>query len=205
MRTPIVFTFLLAACGPKAPARPPRPEPLAERVVYDFETAVLSGRAAFTALFDFAEVGAFEILLRRHDLLGRMPDLTDEEKADLAKDDGTPYPPERERRNVGNFYQRLAQRTVGTGGCRVEPLHWDYNELLGVPFEPLPPGNEAYAPLRTRINAQLEGGGVVGIRCAGGKGGLALVYSPRPSERGYDIITIYDDGLAPASEASGRP
>jgi hypothetical protein len=192
----IAAAGLIAACGgPKAPPRPPRPEPLPERVVHDFETAVLAGRDAFTELFDFAEVGAFEILLRRHDLLGRLPDLTDEEKADLAKDDGTPYPAERERRNVGNFYKRLAQRTVGTGGCRVEPLHWDYNQQLGRPFEPLPPGNEAYDPLRTRINAQLEGGGVVGIRCAGGKGGLALVYSPRADARGYAIITIYDDGI----------
>ena len=26
------------------------------------------------------------------------------------------------------------------------------------------------------------------------KGGLALVYSPRSNARGYDLITIYDDG-----------
>lgn len=180
--------------GPARPARAPVPATLAERVVFDFETAVLTDRAAFEALFDFAEVGAFEILLRRYDLLGRLPDLTDAEKAVLAAEDGTPYPPERERRNVGNFYKFLAQRTVGTGRCAAAPPRWRYNQLLGVPFEPLPPGHEAYEPLRVRINAQLEGGGVIGIRCAGGKGGLALVYSPRRSSRGYDIITIYDDG-----------
>lgn len=194
----LVLALMTAACGARssAPARAPRPSTMPEQVVYDFESAVLTSRAEFETLFDFAEVGAFEILLRRYDLLGRLPDLTDEERANLAKDDGTPYPAERERRNVGNFYKRLAQRTVGTGNCRAEEPHWDYNRLLGVPFEPLPPGHEAYEPLRVRVNAQLEGGGVIGIRCAGGKGGLALVYSPRPEKpRGYDIITIYDDGL----------
>lgn len=184
-----------AAGGGAAKVRAPRPATLPEQVVYDFETAVLTSRDAFTELFDFTEVGVFEILLRRYDLLGRLPDLTEAERADLAKDDGTPYPPERERRNVGNFYKRLAQRTVGTGDCRAETPHWNYNRQLGVPFEPLPPGHEAYEPLRVRINAQLEGGGVVGIRCRGGRGGLALVYSPRDNARGYDIITIYDDGI----------
>lgn len=202
MRIAIASFFLLAACsGAGKPARAPRPATLPEQVVYDFETAVLTSRAEFETLFDFAEVGAFEILLRRYDLLGRLPDLTDEERASLAKDDGTPYPPERERRNVGNFYKRLAQRTVGTGGCRAEAPRWNYNVQLGVPFEPLPAdtaNHDAYELLRVRINAQLEGGGVIGIRCAGGKGGLALVYSPRPPAdrpRGYDIITIYDDGV----------
>ncbi|MBE7450454.1 MAG: hypothetical protein HS111_16615 [Kofleriaceae bacterium] len=185
-----------AACGSRAPSRPPRPASVPEQVVYDFEAAVLDGRAAFEGLFDFVEVGAFEILLRRYDLLGRLPYLTDEERADLEADDGTPYPPERERRNVGNFYKRLAQRTVGTGGCAAAPPRWRYNQLLGVAFEPLPPGHEHYEALRLRVNAQLaRGGGVIGIRCAGGKGGLALVYSQRDSARGYDIITIYDDGV----------
>jgi hypothetical protein len=201
MRSVIAPLFILvAACsGTSKPARAPRPATMPEQVVHDFETAVLASRAEFETLFDFVEVGAFEILLRRYDLLGRLPDLTDEERASLEQDDGTPYPPERERRNVGNFYKRLAQRTVGTGACRAETPRWNYNVQLGVAFEPLPPDtadHDAYELLRVRINAQLEGGGVIGIRCAGGKGGLALVYSPRPDQpRGYDIITIYDDGL----------
>lgn len=197
----------LAACthgAPSAPApapkaawpAPPAGTPLPEKVVWDFEHATLAGFEPWVGLFDFAEVGAFEILLRRYDLLGRLPDLTDEEKAKLALDDGTPYPPARERRNVGRFYQRLAQPTVGTGGCTAGPPHWRYNQLLGVPFPPLPPGHEHYEPLRQRINAQLErGGGVIGIRCTGGRGGLALVYTPVANPRGYDLITIYDDGV----------
>ncbi len=195
----LAMTFAAGACGPKAPARPPRPATLPEQVVYDFETAVLTSKDAFTELFDFVEVGAFEILLRRYDLLGRLDDLTDAEIADLEKDDGTPYPPEREKRNVGNFYRRLAQRTVGTGGCRAETPRWAYNRLMGQPFEELPEDfpeeqRPAYETLRVRVNAQLEKGGVIGIRCDGGTKGLALVYSTRENARGYDIITIYDDG-----------
>lgn len=193
------IVLVAGACGPTAPSRAPRPATLPEQVVHDFEAAVLTSKDAFTELFDFAEVGAFEILLRRYDLLGRIDDLTDAEIANLEKDDGTPYPPERERRNVGNFYKRLAQRTVGTGGCRVEAPHWEYNRLLGLPFEELPADfpeelRPAYETLRQRINAQLAKGGVVGIRCTGGEQGLALVYSERANARGYDIITIYDDG-----------
>jgi hypothetical protein len=188
------------ACGPKGPTRPPRPATLPEQVVYDFETAVLTSKEAFTDLFDFVVVGEFEILLRRYDLLGRLPDLTDEEIASLEKDDGTPYPPEREKRNVGNFYKRLAQRTVGTGGCRAEEPHWEYNKLMGKPFEELPEDftpeeqRPAYEKLRQSINAQLAKGGVIAIRCTGGTKGIALVYSERANARGYDIITIYDDG-----------
>lgn len=189
-----------AACGPKGPTRPPRPDTLPEQVVYDFETAVLTSQDAYVDLFDFVVVGEFEILLRRYDLLGRIPDLTDEEIAGLEQDDGTPYPPEREKRNVGNFYKRLAQRTVGTGGCRVETPHWDYNKKMGLPFEELPDDftpeeqRAAYETLRQSINAQLAKGGVVGMRCTGGTKGLALVYSERANARGYDLITIYDDG-----------
>ncbi len=185
------------ACGPTPPPRAPRPASLPEQVVYDFETAVLTSREAWLELFDFVEVGGFEILLRRYDLLGRISDLTDDERADLEADDGTPYPPARERKNVGNFYARLAQRTVGTGACTAAPPRWNYNVLLGLPFDPLPAGqadHDAYEALRVRINAQLDNGGVIGIRCAGGHGGLALVYSQRADARGYAIITIYDDG-----------
>ncbi len=203
MKAAALALALTAGCGGAAAVnnptgdpwpRAPLPASLAERVVWDFEHATLAGPERWIELFDFVEVGAFEILLRRYDLLGRLTDLTDEEKAQLAAEDGTPYPPERERRNVGRFYKLLAQRTVGTGRCAGATPRWAYNQQLGVPFEPLPPGNERYEPLRLRINAQLEGGGVIGIRCQGGAKGLALVYSPRRSARGYAIITIYDDG-----------
>lgn len=199
----LVALALATGCGgagaiknPTGDPWPPAPPPagLAERVIWDFEHATLAGQDRWIELFDFTEVGAFEILLRRYDLLGRLADLTDEDKAELAAEDGTPYPPERERRNVGKFYKLLAQPTVGTGSCVGAAPHWAYNRKLGEPFEALPPGHEAYEPLRQRINAQLEGGGVIGIRCRGGAKGLALVYSPRRSARGYAIITIYDDG-----------
>jgi hypothetical protein len=65
-----------------------------------------------------------------------------------------------------------------------------------VPFEPLPPGNESHEALRQKVNTYLDNGqgGVVAIRCTGGKGSLALVWSKKPTPRGWDIVTIYDDG-----------
>jgi hypothetical protein len=53
-----------------------------------------------------------------------------------------------------------------------------------------PPG---YELLRTHANAWLAKGGVVSLRCTGGKGGLALVYTANDTPRGYSLITIYDD------------
>ena len=198
-REAIVGLVVASACGggqgggsttPQPPASPP------ERVVFDFERATLASKDQWVQLFDFVAVGEFEILLHRYDLLGRLPNLTDEEKAQYKGEDGTPYPPERERRNVGNFYAFLAQRTVGTGNCTAAPPRFHYNQLLGVPFDPLPPGNESHEKLRQKVNSYLENGqgGVIGIRCQGGHGGLALVWTKRPNPRGYDIITIYDDG-----------
>jgi len=206
-----VVTLVLAACGPAAapepvkPSQPdvvtpvvaaakPRPATMPERVVFDFEQAVATSRDAFVDLFDFVAVGEFEILLHRYDLNGRLKNLPYDLKLQFAAEDGTPYPAERERRNVGNFYPSLAQRTVGTGDCtRVEP-RTGYAKLLGVTFEPLPaeapPG---YEKLRTTVNAYIAKGGVVGIKCRGGEGGLALVWTERPNQRGYDLITIYDD------------
>jgi hypothetical protein len=120
--------------------------------------------------------------------------LPDDIKAQFAAEDGTPYPPERERRNVGNFYGMLAQRTVGTGGCTLVEPRTRYGKLLGAQFDPLPEGTPpGYETLRTAVNGYLAKGGVVGLRCSGGKGGLALVWTERPNARGYDLITIYDD------------
>ncbi len=203
MRRAALVALALGACGPKAApgaplangtwSPPPPTASLAERVVWDFERATLAGQEAWIALFDFDEVGAFEILMHRYDLLGRLPKITDKQKAEYAAEDGTPYPAARERKNVGRYFRWLIAPRVGTGGCVAAAPRWNYNKLLAT-YEPLPPGNEAYEPLRQRVNAQLVGGGVVGIRCSGGKGGLALVYSPRDDARGYALVTIYDDG-----------
>ena len=86
----VTLALALAGCGPQA-ARPgggswapaPAGATLADKVVWDFEHATLAGQAEFASLFDFAEVGAFEILLHRYDVLGRMP-LPDARKAALA-------------------------------------------------------------------------------------------------------------------------
>jgi hypothetical protein len=186
---------LAAACGPKPSSEAPAKTSIEDRVVAEFERATLAGLDAWVEQFDFVAIGEFEILLHRYDLLGRL-ELTPEERAAYEAEDGTPYPAERERTNVGNFYKILGQRTVGTGGCSAGPPRFRYNQLLGQPFEPLPPGNESHEALRTKVNTYLENGqgGVIAIRCKGGKGSLALVWSRKPNDRGYDIVTIYDDG-----------
>jgi len=191
----------LAAAGcPKPPPQPPPPPPeprkltMPEKVVADFEVAVLTSQDAFIALFDFAAVGEMEILLHRYDLNGRLSSLTDQEKAEFAAEDGTPYPAEREERNVGNFYQILGQRTVGSSGrCVAGEPRTRYGKLLGS-YPPLPEGTPPkYETLRAHANEWLARGGVVGLKCRGGRGGLVLVYTAKDNPRVYDLITIYDD------------
>jgi hypothetical protein len=198
------LALALAACGgsstttgPTTPTADPAypPDSIPAQVVAEFERTTLAGPDAWITLFDFTAIGEFEILLHRYDLLGRL-EISDELRTAYAREDGTPYPPERERKNVGNFYKLLAQRTVGTGGCVPVTPKFPYNRLMGKPFEPLPPDHQSHEALRVKVNAYLENGkgDVVAIRCAGGKGGLALVWSRKDTERGWDIITIYDDG-----------
>ena len=193
--TTVPALALLAACGAKPPAAtPPMPTTMADRVVADFEAAVKQSKDAYVALFDFAAVGEYEILLHRYDLNGRLTNLTDSEKEQFSAEDGTPYSAERERKNVGNFYTFLAQRTVGSGGCVAHEPRTGYGKALGKPFEELPEGTPAgYETLRTHANAWLARGGVIGFHCTGGKGGLALVFTAKDNPRGYDLITIYDD------------
>jgi len=184
----------LAACASAPAATETHACSLADRVAADFEKAVLQSRDAYVALFDFVAVGEYEILLHRYDLNGRLPNLDEDQREQFTGEDGTPYPEARERRNVGNFYPILAQRTVGTGGCSAAAPRTRYGRLLGVFFDPLPEGTPpGYDKLRTDANAWLAKGGVVGVHCTGGKGGLAIVYTARDNARGYDLITIYDD------------
>jgi len=183
----------VAACGRSpAPARP-APARLADRVVADFERAVLTSKGAFVGLFDFDAVGRYEILLRRVYYLEHAGDMDPAERAGYERDDGTPYPAARERRNVGNFYPLLAQRTVGTGGCRAAPVAGAFNRRIARAYPPLPAGSEAWEPLRARVNRLLAAGGAIDLRCAGGAGALTLVWTTRSGGRGYDLITIYDD------------
>ena len=191
----IGFNVLATGCTPPstAPARP-APQDLATIVAADFEKAVLANKDAYVSLFDFTAVGEYEILLHRYDLNGRLKNLEPDQKAQFTREDGTPYPPTRERRNVGNFYTLLAQRTVGTGGCVATTPRTRYGKLLGEHFATFPactPPN--YEILRGDANFWLEHGGVVGIKCRGGEGGVALVYTAAPNQRGYNLITIYDD------------
>jgi hypothetical protein len=179
-------------CPKPGPAKP-GPANMGEKVVADFEAAILSGREAYEALFDFAAVGEMEILLHRYDLGGRLANLDEETRAAFTAEDGTPYPAERERRNVGNFYKFLGQRTVGTGGCVAGEPRTHYGKQLGS-YPPLPEGTPPkYEALRTHANEWLAKGGIVGMKCSGGQGGLAFVYTAKDNPRGYDLITIYDD------------
>jgi hypothetical protein len=155
---------------------------------------VLDSEAAFAALFDFAAVGEFEILLHRYDLNGRLTNLSEKVKEQFRYEDGTPYPAERERRNVTRFYKRFVQRTVGTGGCTAHVSRTKYGKLLGQHYETLPAGTPPeYESLRTHVNEWVKKGGAVALTCTGGRGSLVLVYTARDNARGYDLITIYDD------------
>lgn len=205
-----VVPLLLAACGaapnppvaqpaPPAPPQPvaqpmppAKPATMAERVVADFEAAVRTSRDAYVGLFDFTAVGEMEILLHRYDLLGRLDNLPEDVKAQFAGEGAEPYPAERERTNVSGFYKILAQRTVGSGGCVAGPPRTEYGKQLAT-FEPLPAGAVDYEPLRAKAAAYVAKGGLVGLRCTGGKGGIALVWTEKANERGYDLVTIYDD------------
>lgn len=206
----------LGACCPGLPPADTLPAPrapakltgaaLRDKVVADFEAAVKTSRDAYVALFDFSAVGEYEILLHRYDLLGRLKNLSDAEREQFFAEDGTPYPAARERRNVGNFYKILAQRTVGSGGCKASPEPRTHYAKLLATFDPLPEVTQAFvvgamrsAPtpanyfvLRDHVLAWVAKGGVVGFTCSG-TGGIAVVYTERPNERGYDLITIYDD------------
>ncbi|MDQ3334214.1 MAG: hypothetical protein M4D80_03565 [Myxococcota bacterium] len=198
----ILITLLLASGCPKkieprAPQHPDLPEAVTgfpAKVAADFQQAILTGREAYEALFDFAAVGEMEILLHRYDLNGRM-ELTDDEIDRFSAEDGTPYTAEREKKNVGNFYDYLGTRTVGQGDCSATLPKTKYGKLLARPYEPLPEGTpEGYEILRTHANEWMANGGVVRIGgCRGGKGGLVLVYTKKGNARGYDLITIYDD------------
>ena len=183
----------LAACAPAVPARP-TPQDLPARVAADFEHAVLASKDAYVNLFEFSAVGEYEILLHRYDLNGRLKNLYPDQREQFSHEDGTPYPVTREKRNVGNFYPILAQRTVGTGHCVATTPRTRYGQLLGKHFDELPactpPG---YTILRNDANYWLDHGGVVGIKCEGGTGGVAIVYTEAPNQRGYNLITIYDD------------
>ncbi len=187
----------LAACA-HGDAQPPRATSIYDRVVEDFEQAVLAGKDRYVELFDFASIGEIEILLHRYDLLDRLPEAFKngmDRKAEFEREDGTPYPASRERRNVGNFYGGFVKRTVGTGGCIAGPPRTRYARLLGTFFDDVLPEDIApkYETLRAHANAWWRNGGVVGITCKGGKGGLAVVFTKRDNARGYDLVTIYDD------------
>lgn len=200
-----VAAVALLSCGPDA--RPavtrPRPTSLPEQVVFDFERAVMASQDDMLALFDFTAVGQVEILLHRYDVLGRAPELGQRYIDEYLAEDGTPYPPARERKNIASFYGWLIRPAIAEGDCTAAPPANQYNRLLGVPFEPLPPGHEAYEPLRQTVNAYQ--GGVIAIRCPGGPRGLALMYTRRDNARGYDLITIYDDGADDGSRVEDGP
>jgi hypothetical protein len=168
------------------------PTTLPDRIAWDFEQAVKQSKAAYQDLFDFDAVGEYEILLHRYDVYGRVR-LSDKLRAELAAEDGTPYPPAREKTNVGRFYATWVKRTVGSGGCAIGTPRGDYAQKLA-DIEPLREGTPPkYEVLRAHAAAWVKHGGLVRVHCTGGDGGVALVWTRKDNARGYDLITIYDD------------
>lgn len=173
---------------------PPAPAPttVPERIASDVEAAVKRGPEAFVDLFDFEAVGEYEILLHRYDLAGRHH-LSAAETATITAEDGTPYPALRERRNVGNFYPRWVSAAVGTGGCANAVPRTHYGQRLAT-IDDLAPGTPpGYQILHDHAAAWVAAGGVVGVRCTGGAGGVAVVWTKAANARGYNLITIYND------------
>jgi hypothetical protein len=168
---------------------------LRARVIAEFEAAVLDSKDAYLELFDLESVGVFQIILRRHDLNGRWPNIPANYKRSIEMDTGEPYPPERERRTVGNMYKRVAQRAVGTGRCAPSAAEHEWVAKMGQPFEPLPAGNEQYIPLREYINPMIEAGGVLHVGCSGGGHGAAVLYTRTNTPRGYSLLAISNDPL----------
>ncbi|MCE9574369.1 MAG: hypothetical protein K8W52_14575 [Deltaproteobacteria bacterium] len=195
----LIAALACAGCGAHAVREVPRdPAAMAARVVADFERATRTSRDAYLALFDFDKVGVYEILLRRLVLVRFGDNLDPDERARYQADDGTPYPAARERKNVGTiFFDLLARRTVGTGGCAVVPTS-PWNQALLAPVPPLPADSAAWEPLRAQVNPWLARGGVVDLRCAGGEGTLTLAWTTADTPRGYALITMYDDVGDPA-------
>lgn len=192
-----VALVALAGCGARA-AAPRDPAAMAANVVADFERATLTSRETYLALFDFDKVGVYEILLRRIVLVRFGDALDPDERVRYQADDGTPYPAARERKNVGTiFFDRLARRTVGSGHCAVVPTS-PWNQALLAPVPPLPADSAAWEPLRAQVNPWLARGGVVDLRCTGGRGTLTLAWTAADAPRGYALITMYDDVGDPA-------
>ena len=187
----VVLTACPAATPPPAPPAPA--QNLADKVVADFEKAVLTSKDAYVDLFDFVAVGEYEILLHRYDLLGRLsPGFARE--AEFKGEDGTPYPPTREKRNVGNFYPIFVQRTVGTGGCVASPPRTRYgaparHALRSAARRAHHPATTSSAPIRTAGSTRAA----PSRSCKGGQGSLVVVYTQGANARGFDLITIYDD------------
>jgi len=119
--------------------------------------------------------------------------LSDAQKAQYTGENGTPYPATRERRNVGNFYPLLAQRTVGTGGCTGGAPHRTTaatgHALRGPARRHATRLREA-AHRRERVARQGRRRRHPLHRWSGG---IAVVYTAAANARGYALITIYDD------------
>jgi hypothetical protein len=144
------------------------PTALPDRIAWDFERAVKQSKEAYQDLFDFSAVGEYEILLHRYDVYGRVR-MSDKLRAEQAAEDGTPYPPEREKTNVGKFYKTWVKRTVGSGGCALGTPHGDYAQKLAN-IEPLREGTPPkYEVLRSHAAAWVKNGGLVRVHCTGGE------------------------------------
>jgi len=197
--------LLVSACSggggaiPWIPALAPRnrtPPSRARRSAWrrTSSTPVLASRDAYVRLFDFVAVGEYEILLTATTLNGRLANLPTIRRPQFINEDGTPYPEARERATSATFYKILAQRTVGSGGCKAAEPRTHYGKQLAS-FESVcrrpPNGDRWRAQERSnagRLQKLFDGRHRLGsdpARAAsshhlppGGKGGLAVGVPP---------------------------
>jgi hypothetical protein len=186
-----------AACGGRQEVASTVPVADSELVVAAFERAVLEGEPAYAELFDFARVGAYEKLLHQYDLQGRGGiALSDAQRAQYEREKADPvaYPVARERRNLGHFHGLFVKQTIGGGGCAPTEARTPYSRLLGEEFPRLPAGWEAWEPLRQEVNAFVRESRQVTLQCEKGNGNrIVLVYAPAANDRGWNIVTMYEE------------
>ena len=154
-----------------------------------------TSKDAYVALFDFVAVGEYEILLHRYDLNGRLANLPDDMQGAVrrprtarpirpsasAATSATSIDPRAAHRRQRRLHRERAAHALRQAARPARSSRCPRAR---------PPATRSCAPPRTATSRRAASSG---IKCSGGKGGLAIVYTESANPRGYELITIYDD------------